>query len=99
MSRTPLLAALALATALAPAVPAAATPRAPHPHLPTPAATPGPAHQTLAWLAALWGGGSERATTAREASGAAIDTSSLISASPPSRPIRFPSGGGIDPNG
>jgi hypothetical protein len=98
MSRTPLYTALALTAALASAVPAAATPRAVRPPAVAPA-VPGLAHQALAWLAALWGGGPQRAAIAREVSSAGVDPNSQTSAYVQVRPIHFPSGGGIDPNG
>lgn len=102
MSRTRTLAALALAAALASAVPAAARPTTPcaaHP-----ASAPGwvqEARAALAWLADLWTSGRpERAATARDEAGGGIDpngTCDRMLAAP--RPAHPPAGGGIDPNG
>src|SRR5206468_7656612 len=90
-------AALALAATLTFALPAAARPAAPRAVQASPA---GLVRQGLAWLAALWGGGRERAATARAESGGgpAPNTGSTAGTASTSLATR-PAGGGTVPAG
>jgi hypothetical protein len=91
--------ALALAATLVSTLPAAAAARPPAPRAAAPAAS-GLVREALAWLAALWEGGPERAATARAetAGGLSPDAGSKALATS-LRPAPRPAGGGIDPDG
>lgn len=92
-------AALALAAALIASLPAAATPRPATPRTVQISPT-GLVHEGLAWLAALWGGGRERATAARAESGGTLSPGAGTTAVPTSFVLApRPAGSGIDPDG
>jgi len=98
MSSTRTLTALALAAAVASAVPAAAASRAVRPRAASPAGAPSTVSQALTWLAMFWGGGPLRSSAAADQAKPGSDPNTQPAATA-TCPIHLPSGGGLDPNG
>jgi hypothetical protein len=97
MSRTRTLTALALAAALASAVPAAAASRAARPRAASPAGAPSLVREALSWLSVVWGA-PVRSLSAGDQSTTNPDPGDQTTTAAP-KPVRLPSGGGWDPNG
>jgi len=97
--RIVIAAALAFAATLISALPAAAARRPAAPRA-VQASPEGFVRQGLAWLAALWGGGRERAATARAESGGGSSPNAGATAVSVSTSLApRPAGSGIDPDG